>query len=92
MTVTLSPHLEALIQEKVASGEYPAATDVVADALRLLDDRDRLVRLRAAIAVGDAQIARGEVIEVTPAFWEHLDREVDDRLRRGEQPNPDVCP
>ncbi len=92
MTISLTPELEALIQEKVASGDYRDATEVVREALRRLDHQDRLARLRAAIAVGDAQAARGEVVEWTPGFWEELDREVDDRLRRGEQPDPDVCP
>ena len=92
MIVTLPPHLEALIHEKVAEGAYPAAAAVVEDALRLLDERDRLARLRAAIAVGDAQIARGEGIPYTPELLAKIDREVDARLARGDQPSPDVCP
>jgi antitoxin ParD1/3/4 len=65
---------------------------VVREALRLLEERDRLARLRAAIAVGDAQIARGEGIPYTPELLVELDREVDERVRRGDRPNPDVWP
>ena len=92
MTVTLTPQLEALIREKVEAGSYRTADEVIAEALRLLDERDRLARLRAAIAVGDAQLARGEGIPYTPELLDEIDREVDERLRRGEQPSPDVCP
>lgn len=91
-TINLSPGLVELIEQRVASGEYESAEAVLGEALALLDERDRVERLRAAIAVGDAQIARGEGIEWTAERWAELDREVDERLRRGERPNPDVCP
>jgi antitoxin ParD1/3/4 len=92
MTVTLTPQAEALIRQKVEAGPYRTADEVIEEALRLLDERDRLTRLRAAIAVGDAQLARGEGIPYTPELLDEIDREVDERLRRGEQPSPDVRP
>lgn len=92
MTLTLTPELEALIQQKIESGGYRDAAEVVHEALRRMDDQDRLARLRAAIAIGDAEIARGDVIPWTPSFWDDLDREVTERIGRGEKPDPDVCP
>jgi antitoxin ParD1/3/4 len=92
MTVTLPPQLEELVRKKVETGPYRSAAEVVEEALRLLDERDRLARLRAAIAVGDEQLARGEGIPYTPELLDEIDREVDERLRRGETPNPDICP
>lgn len=42
MNVSLTPQLEKLIQEKVDSGMYHSASEVIRDALRLLDERDRI--------------------------------------------------
>jgi len=42
MDVTLTPELEHLIQDKVASGLYTAQGEVIREALRLLKDRDEL--------------------------------------------------
>ena len=41
MNVSLTPELEALVQEKVATGRYASASEVVREALRLLEQRDR---------------------------------------------------
>lgn len=46
MNVSLSPELEALIQEKVKSGDYNSASEVVREALRLLKEQDLLKELR----------------------------------------------
>ncbi len=42
MSVSLTPELEKIVAERVASGRYAAAIDVIAEALRLLDERDEL--------------------------------------------------
>jgi antitoxin ParD1/3/4 len=47
MNVSLTPELEQLVQEKVRSGRYLSASEVVREALRLLEERDRLRELRA---------------------------------------------
>jgi antitoxin ParD1/3/4 len=39
MEVTLSPDLEELIAEQVASGHYPSPGEVVREALRLLQEQ-----------------------------------------------------
>ena len=41
MNISLPPQLEALVKQKVASGHYTSASEVVREALRLLDDYDR---------------------------------------------------
>lgn len=46
MSVSLNPELEDLIHERVRSGRYTSASGVVREALRLLQDRDELKRLR----------------------------------------------
>ena len=40
MTISLSPKLEKLVHDKVASGQYESAEAVVAEALHLLQKRD----------------------------------------------------
>jgi antitoxin ParD1/3/4 len=42
MNVNLTPQLEELVRSKVASGMYSSASEVVREALRLMDDQDRL--------------------------------------------------
>jgi antitoxin ParD1/3/4 len=57
----LTPELEQLVQEKVASGLYQTASEVVRDALRLLKERDmrQCLSLREAREVPAAQPLRG---------------------------------
>lgn len=45
MTISLTRELELLVERKVKSGLYPTALEVVAEGLRLLDERDRLYQL-----------------------------------------------
>lgn len=41
MNIELVPTLERLVQDKVRSGHYRSASDVVGEALRLMEERDR---------------------------------------------------
>ncbi len=61
MNVSLTPELERLVNEKVESGLYQTASEVVREALRLLKERD-LAReeLRADVEAGLDRLARGE--------------------------------
>ena len=57
MNVNLTPELEAMVKQKVASGLYNSASEVVREALRLMEEQDRireakLERLRLDIAEG----------------------------------------
>jgi antitoxin ParD1/3/4 len=42
LNVNLSPQLEAMVKEKVASGMYTSASEVVREALRLMQAQDQL--------------------------------------------------
>jgi len=44
MNVSIPPELEAFVTSKVASGRYTSPTEVVHDALRVLEDRDQWLR------------------------------------------------
>jgi antitoxin ParD1/3/4 len=68
MNVNLTPELEALVQRKVQSGLYNNQSEVVREALRLLEAQDRIrdahtVRLQEALADGLAQADRGELLD-----------------------------
>ena len=46
MNVSLTVELEQLVNEKVASGMYHSASEVIREGLRLLNERDELPRIR----------------------------------------------
>ena len=76
MNISLTPHLEELIREKVASGSYNSASEVVREALRLLEQEDeirsiKLQRLRADIQEGLA----GPFVEFDPEEFKRTIRE-----------------
>lgn len=65
MNISLTPELEQLIHQKLTSGRYPSASEVVREALRLLEKQDqlrslKLKELRAEIRVGIEQADRGQ--------------------------------
>ena len=61
MNVSLTPELEQLVNEKVESGLYQTASEVVREALRLLKDRDHArEQLRADVQAGFDALAPGE--------------------------------
>jgi antitoxin ParD1/3/4 len=47
MNVSLTPELEAFVAHKVRSGRYTSASEVVREALRLLEEQDRARDLTA---------------------------------------------
>jgi antitoxin ParD1/3/4 len=80
MNVSLTPELEELIHRKVESGLYLSASEVVREALRLLEERDRvnamkLEELRREIKLGIDQADRGELLD-GPQVIEKLRRKV----------------
>ena len=46
MNISLTPHLEEMIREKIASGSYNSASEVVREALRLLEQADEFRALK----------------------------------------------
>ena len=46
MNISLTPHFEELVKGKVESGLYNSASEVMREALRLLEERDQLRELR----------------------------------------------
>ncbi len=46
MNVSLTPELEQYVQEKVSSGLYYSASEVIREGLRLLKEREQLQQIR----------------------------------------------
>jgi len=71
VNVSLTVELEKIVAEKVASGHYASASEVVREALRLLCERDQLNQLRQDVQHGIEQLDHGRA----RAFDNHtLDR------------------
>jgi antitoxin ParD1/3/4 len=68
---TLGAHFEAFVQAQLTSGRYNNASEVLRDALRMMEDRERkLAALDAAIARGLADGAAGRVHDLDDVFDE----------------------
>jgi putative addiction module CopG family antidote len=64
MTISLSPETQKLLEQKLKSGEYDSADDVVQAALHALDDLEAVgldERTLDAIDRAEDQIERGEI-------------------------------
>ncbi len=69
MNVSLTPQLQALVEDRVRSGRYQSASEVVREALRLLEDVEelrsaRLKELRKDIAAGLKDLDQGRSVPI----------------------------
>jgi antitoxin ParD1/3/4 len=67
MRVSLTPRLQKYVKEKVESGLYDDASEVVRDALRLMRETERmrclkLRRLREELSKGETALAAGDAV------------------------------
>ena len=67
MNISLTPELEYYVKKKVKSGRYNSSSEVIREALRLLEENDalrkiRLQELRKEIALGIEQADNGETV------------------------------
>ena len=83
MNISLTPELEKLVQEKVASGLYQTASEVIREGLRLLKERDdcQTTILREAIQEGLTQLEQGAYQDYTDATLKELAQGVKQRGR-----------
>jgi len=81
MNVHLTPELEQLVRTKLKSGRYNSASEVVREALRLLEQRDEVLTLRKEqirkqIEEGWASAKRGEFVDGDEVF-DRIDAELE---------------
>jgi antitoxin ParD1/3/4 len=82
-SVSLGDHFTGFIEEQVESGRYATASDVIRAGLRLLErEEEERAWIRERLAESDADIEAGRVHEIDDAYWEALDKAVDERVKR----------
>ncbi|HWU50150.1 MAG TPA: type II toxin-antitoxin system ParD family antitoxin [Asticcacaulis sp.] len=77
LNVNLTPKLEDMVRQKVAGGLYNNASEVVRDALRLMEERDRLHDAKIEALRQDIQAGLGS------GYADALD--IEDIKRRGRE-------
>lgn len=73
MNVSLTPELENLVNQKLKSGMYSSASEVIRAALRLMAEQDqlkqvRLNELRADLSAGLEQAKNDETVSGKDVF------------------------
>jgi antitoxin ParD1/3/4 len=75
VNVSLTPELGAFLQSRVKSGRYQTTSEVVREALRLLQYQEQereqgLKQLKTKLQRGAAQAERGELLDAVEVFQE----------------------
>jgi len=88
MNVSLTPELEGIVEQKVKSGMYNSASEVVREGLRLLHQRDeareaKLNALRAEIQKGIDSLEAGRFMDGEEAMAEIKERLMARRPKNG---------
>ena len=85
VNISITPELDAFLQSRVKSGRYQTTSEVVREALRLLEryERDRdesRDKLKAKLKKGAVQAERGDLFDGDKLFDE-LREMIDERRR-----------
>jgi antitoxin ParD1/3/4 len=86
MNVSLTPELEKYVQSKVESGRYTSASEVVREALRLLEQKEQereaaLKEFQARLDEGLAELEAGDLMDGEEVFARIREKS---RLRRAK--------
>lgn len=85
MNVSLTPELEQLVLSKVQTGRYNSASEVVREALRLMEERDQVkAEIRQKITAGMESLRQGKGID-GEAFFAQMEAELDEEIRAEEE-------
>jgi len=80
MNVSLTPELEKMVQRKVQTGRYNSASEVVREALRLMEERDQVkAEVRKKIAAG-VESAQAGSLTGGEEFFAQLEAEQDEQI------------
>ena len=93
VNVSITPELDAFLRSRVKSGRYQTTSEVVREALRLLERQERereaaLLQLKAKLKRGAAQAERGELAG-GDAVFDELRKLIRERRQAGKKaPRP----
>ena len=90
VNISITPELDAFLQDRVKSGRYQTTSEVVREALRLLERQEQerdaaLYQLKAKLERGAGQAEGGELIDGDEVFDEL--REMIEERRRAKATN-----
>ncbi len=81
MNVYLTPELEQLVQDKVKTGRYNSASEVIRESLRQMEERDLAkADIRQKIAAGLESLRQGKGID-GEEFFAQMEAELDAEIR-----------
>ncbi len=81
MHVSLTPQLEEIIKRKVESGMYHSSSEVVREAIRLLEERDRIQEMKLEALRHEIQLGLDSG-EARPVDFEDVKKRGRERLRQ----------
>lgn len=81
MHVSLTPQLEEIVKRKVESGMYHSSSEVVREAIRLLDERDRIQEMKLEALRHEIQLGL-ESGEARPVDFEDIKKRGRERLKQ----------
>ncbi len=84
MNGSLTPEPETLINEKVKSGNYNSASEVVREALRLLKEQDELRRIRRENVRREVMKGVTDIREGRYRTYESGEQSANEVIRRGK--------
>jgi antitoxin ParD1/3/4 len=74
-----------MVHDKVKTGRYNSASEVMREALRLMDERDQIkAEVRAKIAAGVESARAGRLVDGDEIFAQ-LEAELDEEIRAEEE-------
>ena len=89
VNVSITPELDRFLRNRVKSGRYQTTSEVVREALRLLERHERdeaFHQLKAKLKRGASQAKRGQLLDGDEVFEEL--REMIDERRRAKAVHP----
>ena len=91
MHINLSPEIEKYLQNKVNTGFYSNASEVVRDAIRRMwSEEQKLDQLRSALQIGDQQLDSGEGVVYSSGRLEAITQKAISNAKTGKAINTDV--
>jgi antitoxin ParD1/3/4 len=93
MNISLTPQLEQFVQERLKSGRYASASEVMRAALRLLESYDRALEsglhsLKADVEAGLRQLDEGKARPFDDAALERIKKAGREALAASQKSEP----